>query len=88
MLGLLARPEPKELLADLVQHGLAYLADHHPGPVWCSLGHNDQEAIALLQRDGFEVIASQVLMVKELTLKVPARRRVPVREKRLVPQYG
>jgi ribosomal protein S18 acetylase RimI-like enzyme len=88
ILGLMARSEPRDLLPSLVQHGLAYLAEHHPGPVWCSLRHNDQEAIALLQKEGFEVIASQVLMVKELTLKVPARRKVPVREKRLVPQYG
>lgn len=88
ILGLMARPEPRDLLETVVEQGLAYVAEHHPGPVWCSLRHNDQEAIALLQRDGFDVIASQVLMVKELTLKVPARRRLPVRVKRLVPQYG
>ncbi|HYM49059.1 MAG TPA: GNAT family N-acetyltransferase [Candidatus Limnocylindrales bacterium] len=88
VLALMARPDPPDLLASVVRQGLAYVAEHHPGPAWCSLRHNDQEAIALLQREGFEVIASQVLMVKELTLKVPARRRLPVREKRLVPQYG
>jgi len=88
ILGLMARPEPRELLAAIVQQGLAYVAERHPGPVWCSLRQNDQEAIALLQREGFEVIASQLLMFKELALKVPARRRVPLGEKRLVPQYG
>jgi len=88
ILGLMARPEPRDLLAAIVQQGLAYVAERHPGPVWCSLRQNDQEAIALLQREGFEVIASQLLMFKELALKVPARRRVPLGEKRLVPQYG
>jgi ribosomal protein S18 acetylase RimI-like enzyme len=88
ILGLMASPEPRDLLPNMIAHGLAYLAEHHPGPVWCSLRHNDQEAIQLLQREGFEVIASQVFMVKELTLKVPARARARIRQKRLVPQYG
>jgi hypothetical protein len=88
ILGLMALGEPRDLLPSIVQQGLALVAERHPGPVWCSLRQNDQEAIALLRREGFEVIASQSLMFKELTLKVPARRRLPVREKRLVPQYG
>lgn len=87
-LGVLCLPEPPGLLEELVQRSLAYLAGHLPGPVWCSLRHYDQRAIQLLQREGFEVIASQVLMVRELALKVPARVRVRVKDKALVPQYG
>jgi ribosomal protein S18 acetylase RimI-like enzyme len=87
-LGLLAQPQPAELWPDLLQRALAYLAQHRPGPVWCSLRHYDEAAIKLLQREGFEVIASQMLMVKELALKVPARVKVRVKDKRLVPQYG
>ena len=45
-------------------------------------------ASQLLQREGFEVIASQALMVRELPLKVRARMRVRIKDKRLVPQYG
>ena len=88
ILGLMALPEPRDLLPAIVQQGLAVVAERHPGPVWCSLRQNDQEAIAILRREGFEIIASQSLMFKELALTVPARRRLPVREKRLVPQYG
>ncbi|TMD04918.1 MAG: hypothetical protein E6J01_11520 [Chloroflexi bacterium] len=87
-LGLLALPEPSGLLDELVQRSLGYLAGHRPGPVWCSLRHYDERAIQLLQREGFEVIASQVLMVRELALKVPVRARVRVKDKALVPQYG
>lgn len=87
-LGLLALPDPPTLAEELVQRSLAYLAGHRPGPVWCSLRHYDQRIIQLLQREGFEVIASQVLMVRELGLKVPARARVRLKDKALVPQYG
>src|SRR5207245_8383657 len=87
-LGLLALLEPSGLLDELVQRSLGYLAGHRPGPVWCSLRHYDERAIQLLQREGFEVIASQVLMVRELALKVPVRARVRVKDKALVPQYG
>jgi len=87
-LGLLSLPEPPGLLEELVQRSLGYLAGHRPGPVWCSLRHYDQRAIQLLQHEGFEVIASQALMVRELALKVPARVRVRVKDKALVPQYG
>jgi ribosomal protein S18 acetylase RimI-like enzyme len=87
-LGLMASAEPTDLWTVLVNRSLAYVAEHRPGPVWCSLRHYDEAAIALLTREGFEVIASQTLMVRELPLKVPARARVRIKEKRLVPQYG
>jgi hypothetical protein len=87
-LSLMAAAQPADLWPALVQRSLSYLAEHHPGPVWCSLRHYDETGIRLLQREGFEVIASQTLMVRELPLKVPARMRVRIKEKRLVPQYG
>ncbi len=87
-LGLMAAPQPPDLWALLVQRSLAYVAEHQPGPVWCSLRHYDEAGIRLLQKEGFEVIASQMLMVRELPLKVPARMRVRIKDKRLVPQYG
>ena len=87
-LGLMATAQPADLWPALVQRSLAYVAEHQPGPVWCSLRHYDQAGIQLLQREGFEVIASETLMVRELPLKVPARIRVRIKDKRLVPQYG
>src|SRR5438128_1250520 len=87
-LGLMAASQPADLWPSLVQRALAYVAQHQPGPVWCSLRHYDEVGIRLLQREGFEVIASQTLMVRELPLKVPARMRVRIKDKRLVPQYG
>ncbi|TMD42941.1 MAG: GNAT family N-acetyltransferase [Chloroflexi bacterium] len=87
-LGLLAAAQPPDLWPSLVQRALAYVAQHQPGPVWCSLRHYDPVGIRLLQREGFEVIASQTLLVRELPMKVPAKIRVRIKDKRLVPQYG
>jgi ribosomal protein S18 acetylase RimI-like enzyme len=87
-LGLMAAGQPAELWPALLQRSLAYVAQHHPGPVWCSLRHYEEAGIRLLRGEGFEVIASQTLMVRELPLKVPARMRVRIKDKRLVPQYG
>jgi ribosomal protein S18 acetylase RimI-like enzyme len=87
-LGLLALPDPPALAEELVERSLGYLAANRPGPVWCSLRHYDQRLVQMLQREGFEVIASQVLMVRDLALKVPVRARSRVKDKALVPQYG
>ena len=87
-LGLMAVAQPADLWPAVLQRSLAYVAQHHPGPVWCSLRHYDEAGIRLLRAEGFEVIASQTLMVRELPLKVPARMRVRIKDKRLVPQYG
>jgi ribosomal protein S18 acetylase RimI-like enzyme len=87
-LGLMAAGQPPDLWPALLQRSLAYVAQQHPGPVWCSLRHYDETGIRLLRGEGFEVIASQTLMVRELPLKVPARMRVRIKGKRLVPQYG
>jgi hypothetical protein len=87
-LGLMAAGTPAELWPSMVQRSLGYVAEHQSGPVWCSLRHYDEVGIALLQKEGFEVIASQILMVRELPIKVAAPARVRVKDKRLVPQYG
>jgi len=87
-LGVMAAGQPPDLWLAVLQRSLAYVAQQHPGPVWCSLRHYDEAGIRLLRSEGFEVIASQTLMVRELPLKVPARMRVRIKDKRLVPQYG
>jgi hypothetical protein len=76
-LGLPESPLPDEL-ADL---GLALLPDSDR-PVWSSLRHYDSHMIDALRGRGFSVLLTQLLLVRELAL------RVPVREKGLVPSFG
>ena len=79
-LSFLALPEsplPDEL-ADL---GLKLLGDSQT-PVWSSLRHYDSHMIDALRGRGFSVLLTQLLLVKELAL------RVPVQEKGLVPSFG
>src|SRR5260370_9262709 len=87
-LGLMAAGQPPELWAALIQRSLAYVAQHHPGAVWCSLRHYDEAGIRLLRGEGFQGIASQTLMVRGLPLKVSPPTRVSIQDKRPVPQYG
>ena len=73
-------PEPPlpDELADL---GLSLLGDLRT-PVWSSLRHYDSHMIDALRGRGFSVLLTQMLLVKELAL------RVPVAEKGLVPSFG
>jgi GNAT superfamily N-acetyltransferase len=79
-LSFLALPEPPlpDELADL---GLKFLGDSE-APVWSSLRHYDSHMIDALRGRGFSVLLTQLLLVKELAL------RVPVQEKGLVPSFG
>ena len=79
-LSFLALPEsplPDEL-ADL---GLGLLNDSDT-PVWSSLRHYDSHMIDALRGRGFSVLLTQLLLVKELAIQVPAA------EKGLVPSFG
>jgi GNAT superfamily N-acetyltransferase len=71
------RPLPDEL-ADL---GLSLLGDTD-APAWSSLRHYDSHMIDALRGRGFSVLLTQLLLVKELAV------RVPVREKGLVPSLA
>jgi predicted N-acetyltransferase YhbS len=71
------RPLPDEL-ADL---GLSLLGGAD-APAWSSLRHYDSLMIDALRGRGFSVLLTQLLLVKELAL------RVPVAEKGLVPSFG
>ena len=79
-LNFLVLPEPPlpDELADL---GLSLLGDLRT-PVWSSLRHYDSHMIDALRGRGFSVLLTQMLLVKELAL------RVPVAEKGLVPSFG
>jgi len=65
-------------LADL---GLSLLGETDL-PAWSSLRHYDSHMIDALRGRGFSVLLTQLLLVKELAV------RVPVREKGLVPSFG
>jgi hypothetical protein len=71
------RPLPDEL-ADL---GLSLLRETD-APAWSSLRHYDSHMIDALRGRGFSVLLTQLLLVKELAV------RVPVREKGLVPSLA
>jgi hypothetical protein len=76
-LALPERPLPDEL-ADL---GLSLLGNTD-APAWSSLRHYDSLMIDALRGRGFSMLLTQLLLVKELAL------RVPVAEKGLVPSFG
>lgn len=79
-LSFLALPEPP-LPDELADVGLKLLGDPQ-APVWSSLRHYDSHMIDALRGRGFSVLLTQLLLVKELAL------RVPVQEKGLVPSFG
>ena len=69
------------LPGELADFGLSMLGDSE-GPAWSSLRHYDSHMIDALRGRGFSVLLTQLLLVKELAV------RVPVREKGLVPSFG
>ena len=81
-LQFMALPE-NPLPAELADYGISLLGDSE-APAWSSLRHYDSHMIDALRGRGFNVLLTQLLLVKELALRVPK----PVREKGLVPSFG
>jgi GNAT superfamily N-acetyltransferase len=79
-LNFLALPEGP-LPGELADFGLSLLRGSE-APAWSSLRHYDSHMIDALRGRGFNVLLTQLLLVRELAL------RVPVREKGLVPSFG
>jgi len=79
-LNFMALPEGP-LPGELADFGLSLLGDSE-SPTWSSLRHYDAHMIDALRGRGFSVLLTQLLLVKELAV------RVPVREKGLVPSFG
>jgi hypothetical protein len=71
------------LPAELADYGISLLGDSD-APAWSSLRHYDSHMIDALRGRGFSVLLTQLLLVKELAVRVPK----PVREKGLVPSFG
>lgn len=81
-LQFMALPE-NPLPAELADFGISLLGDSE-APAWSSLRHYDSHMIDALRGRGFSVLLTQLLLVKELAVRVPK----PVREKGLVPSFG
>jgi hypothetical protein len=79
-LNFLALPEGP-LPGELADFGLSLLRGSE-APAWSSLRHYDSHMIDALRGRGFTVLLTQLLLVRELALRVPAR------EKGLVPSFG
>jgi len=79
-LNFMALPEGS-LPGELADFGLSLLKDSE-APAWSSLRHYDSHMIDALRGRGFTVLLTQLLLVKDLAV------RVPLREKGLVPSYG
>lgn len=86
-----ARPDTLQFMAlpehplpgELADFGLSLL-EGSESPAWSSLRHYDSHMIDALRGRGFSVLLMQLLLVKELAVRMPK----PVREKGLVPTFG
>ena len=81
-LQFMALPE-SPLPAELSDFGISLLGDSE-APAWSSLRHYDSHMIDALRGRGFSVLLTQLLLVRELAVRVSK----PVREKGLVPSFG
>lgn len=75
------------LPAELADFGISLLGDSE-GPAWSSLRHYDSHMIDALRRRGFNVLLTQLLLVRELALRAPKPARQKAAEKGLVPSFG
>jgi len=74
-------PLTQALAGELADLGLSLLGESD-APAWSSLRHYDSHMIDALRGRGFSMLLTQLLLVKELAV------RIPVREKGLVPSFG
>jgi hypothetical protein len=81
-LQLMALPE-SPLPSELADFAISLLGESEM-PAWSSLRHYDSHMIDALRGRGFSVLLTQLLLVKELAVRVPKE----VREKGLVPSFG
>jgi GNAT superfamily N-acetyltransferase len=81
-LQFMALPE-SPLPAELADYGISLLSESD-APAWSNLRHYDSHMIDALRGRGFSVLLTQLLLVRELAVRV----QKPVREKGLVPSFG
>lgn len=78
LLSLMCDGQDAALREEVVDAALAHIA---PGPMSCVLRHYDSELIRVLQRRGFEIYGTQLLLVRDLAVRVSVRETVQ-REKK------
>jgi L-amino acid N-acyltransferase YncA len=83
-----ADASPKGELQELLLARALHDLGAHPGAVWCNVRNYDTMTTRVLQDAGFDALAGQDLLVRELRVKVAARARVPKKEKALAPVFG
>lgn len=83
-LEMLLHPQAHERADELVVQSLALLAEYPPLPIYCCLRRYQGGLRSRLEAQGFQLLASQCVMVKHTTVwvKKPALRLVPALEKR------
>jgi L-amino acid N-acyltransferase YncA len=89
-ISMMARTEASprgELQELLLGRALADLGGH-PGAVWCNVRNYDTVTTRVLQDAGFEVLAGQDLLVRELRVRVPSAVRQTKKEKAMAPVFG
>lgn len=84
VLRLLLHPQADVYVEKLIRHGLKYLANGPPQPVYCRVRRYESWLQAPLRASGFEPVARTALLVKHTVARVmtPEWRRVPVVEGR------
>jgi hypothetical protein len=81
---ILLHPEAYERGDEFVAQALSLLAEYPPGPIYCCLRRYQGGLRIPLEAKGFQLFASQCVMVKHTTVRVkePALKLVPALEKR------
>lgn len=89
-ISMMAHPDggpPGALQSLLLERALHELRTH-PGAVWCNVRNYDTVTTRVLQEAGFEALAGQDLLVRELRVKVAAAVRRSKKEKAMAPVFG
>jgi hypothetical protein len=89
-IAIMAR-EDARTRGQLHRHLLATAQRHlagHEGAVWCNVRNYDTTTTRVLQDAGFEQLAGQELLVREMRVRALAPARKPKKEKVLAPVFG
>ena len=80
LLALMCEGQDAQLRDEVVDSAMGMLP---PGPVSCVLRHYDSELIRALQQRGFEIYGAQLLLVRDLALKLRLTQPARTKEKKV-----
>lgn len=83
-LEMLLHPQAHERADELIEQSLSLLAEYPPHPIYCCLRRYQGGLRVPLEAEGFQLFASQCVMVKHTTVRVkkPVLKLVPALDKR------